>query len=745
MLLSLSMYRLFRSCNYNKLIWVLDWMDGFAGGWNNGYVVRSVAVMKIRSLNSINRIRRNARVWLGFSLSLWLALLYGISVVDGSMAMPLERLPSPDEVLVMLKSLGFAFAEVKNPLLIRKYAPEYPEVSSLDWECSPKTSLLMFKLINTPSYIVENLYGTVCFNLPRYRDIKEMENDLAKIRNIAFIRTSCVIIVYDCDSVSFPQQNLRILSRVVNMFDCESMEIRFDGQLQQNMSESKLYFAGALLEAKNTVGHATYKSECKISFLSQTNARLDILMKSGIILLRPFSHIALEGLETQNYVCLNNLKLLDNYTLLIECLPSKTIIDFALIGTISKCRKIELLNCFRSNPTIRGLDIPDLLHKELTLSASFKLLYHLGRNHKNRICVNTITGFDLDSSTIYELSNPPPQVDPQDCYIVAKVINLQISPWLGCDLLAEYQKQYIPSVFTPFGILVDGVNIRYASGRSDLLATLNAFYMIDALPLSVVSAVLADKIVCCGIGLSNPYWTLQAPVKIQLDHSKFDYWINSFYCRAYQSFCQCIQYSNIEISGSNQPLLDGQLKQCTDLLYIFKSIYARVLIITNVRAIEEPRQCIFSMSVLNHEVHRSPQWHLNIESLVLDNVNPDIIYWMLRHYTFDREITICILNQHFKNLAITQLLSPPFVDKIACIQLNDFHRLDEICFFHSQDQISDFSLFEYAQRVWPVSKPGPQLGKLQLFLHNIDYSPQLDAVFALECLGVDLQGYMSWE
>ncbi|KAI5187748.1 hypothetical protein NEHOM01_2339, partial [Nematocida homosporus] len=138
----------------------------------------------------------------------------------------------------------------------------------------------------------------------------------------------------------------------------------------------------------------------------------------------------------------------------------------------------------------------------------------------------------------------------------------------------------------------------------------------------------------------------------------------------------------------------SQIQHLIYLLLRFQNLTADTLTISNVQP-DNHIISTFDLKTLKDSSTENPLFHLNVKTLILDNVDETIIYRIFSRYIFADQIEIHILNQYFQNLAIAQILSLPIGRPISRLVLNDFAELNEVRYYRKPDTNEGFSLFKY--------------------------------------------------
>ncbi|KAI5185147.1 hypothetical protein NEHOM01_0652 [Nematocida homosporus] len=633
--------------------------------------------------------------------------------------------PTPTETVWILKSHGFAFIHQDKKIEVIPY--------------DHKTSTTLSNPNETiPSYTIECTGSDLSFTIPSYSDAKTARAALYGLRRIASIRTSIFYLSYLTANSKCHQENMQIISRVINLVECKALCLHLNSKLGKSENVGRLDLELCEIEAQSTFNHVIYDEPCQFSLSSQMNDRLPDLRYFGIILLRPITSVVLTAYGLQNTHMLNNLRLVNGYTLTINGISKTAYIDLsALQPPSSKCNQITISVVRDAKVEITGLENAVANHPEIALKAPWATLQHLGEQNATTIKVYNILGLDATQDFIQLMLNSPQPKSPSKTQVTATIATVEVDPTMPCNALDVYNQVYNPETYAKYGIRVERVHINYKNGRTDLYETIDTLYQLGALPASIKEKVKQSGVVCCGSKISLDDWKLTGQLNIPLYHPQLSGHLRQ-YKACHVCFCQNIHYPILNINGDKTPR-KRQAKLCHNLLDLFRSITATELKISNTREDRQPNRD-FDLNTLKKELGKKPKYLLNVAKLTLDNVDMSIIYRMLGRYVFEKPTEVHILNQTFSNLAIAQVLGMLESQNIAFIVINDFHKLNEVRHYNQQDQIEGFSLLSYVKEQSREGKTVKDLHLDKLFLQTgeTDFSLDDEVLVGLLSYGIKI-------
>ncbi|KAI5184371.1 hypothetical protein NEHOM01_0116 [Nematocida homosporus] len=683
-------------------VWGLNWMKGWAVG---------LCVL----LMGLSCVRAGGR---------------DVGVEVNGISVPPLELPGLADMTADLTWIGFAWDTDSEPMEINPYTPPAQSLEPIS-ELNPT--------LNPINRMLELVFSThVHFALPEYSDVEAATAALELLRKIAVIRLfwgKCAYVTYTTSNLDCHQINMEILSRVVNLFDCTTLELCLKPHFVSHIRELDL--GACQNEAQKTVDQATYNLLCRLKFSTELNNGLLALINSNVVLLRPISGVFLVDNEIDDAPLLSRLPLKDGYMLYFMSLPSFVVIDLrTLQSSQSTCSQITIEGFDGTDLTIVGLENAADEHPGIVLEAEWHSLMHLcSSDNISRIRVHTLVGIDVEPANISAMLSAGQRETPQELRIRAIDAITIILPCVSCQTLEYYKHIYTREAYEKFGIWVSEVNIRYASERTDLYDTLDTLVKIGALS-EVPTSILEADIVCCGHALNDSDWEVHETVRIQVNYPDLHVHFKNYQSQHYVCFCQNIRYTTIELNGAETPCKE-QVEKCAHILTQFWCIRAKTLKLINIR---NGNQIIasFSPETLNTADAQAPKWGLYADTLVFDNVDDQIVYWVLGRYFFGKHIKIVFMSQHFTNMAIAQYLSHPCSHMVSSLVITDLTELDEVKYFNQQDKIKTFSLFKYIEEELAKGTPIESLGlhKLLVRLNNIDVSLYNDVLRAFWGYGI---------
>ncbi|KAI5184420.1 hypothetical protein NEHOM01_0165 [Nematocida homosporus] len=689
------------------------------------------------------------RFW--FSLGMCVLVLFlnsasGTSEADLAIVTAQPASPTIEDVFKTMKLIGCTFNNKIETLLIRPYIPIPPAEPGIDAVAELALSTPNNPVQdNVPSYMIEYNELSITIDLPDYPNIDSAKEALTELRKIAVIKmpaTQYVSISYTVADPICHHINLQILSRLVNMFVGPTIEISLHPNQKNKAPPTELVRTACQEEAQNTIRHGAPESACQRQFSTTKNSKLQDLLISGIFVLRPIYTVFLDENEVQNTPLLIHLPLKTNYIVAISSPPKVVEIDCGFLQAINvECSRIIIDGPESTKITLTGLENATTRHPALALHMdcdTFRCLYN---HNTTQVKVHTLSGLNITPES-EELFYQGIQNCPfTKLWLDAIKVVSKVSKRMPCRSLAQHREYYTQESLIHYGLLVEEVDLNYEGQRDDLYQTLQVFCNICALSAMPID-VHNKSIICQGGTLCDNNWMLQERVCIQLEHPDLSFWLKRYQDKHAMCFCQNIRYRAIEIKGDECPR-DNQTKDCIGLLKVFRSITAQELKITNICNNNETASD-FNLDTLITETTKGPKYSLDVKILILDNVDISIIYWILGHYDLDGPIEIHILNQHFTNLAITQILAFSKAQNVKALVINDFLELDEVKYHKHPDQIQEFSLFKHVATAIQANKTVQSLGldKLSLLLGKTDFSLHNDVLEELCSYGIQIRSVL---
>ncbi|KAI5184828.1 hypothetical protein NEHOM01_0430 [Nematocida homosporus] len=634
-----------------------------------------------------------------------------------------------NKMLKTLQWLGFAFYDTSQTITVLPYTPSRSDTPIFDHNL---VSL-------APRYIIDYQGPCVYFQLPEYLDEDETRVALVELANIAVIRSphSCRIWVTSAEHTSARLLlNLQIISRVIHMIDCAVLVLCFDSGLSDKKCVDVFGLATARIEALKTICHADYTTPCQVQFSTSPGIKLFNLSFYGIVVLRPISHVNLSGREINHTHLLTQISLIEDYLLSFTCLPKTASIDLEFLQRLSaKCGQVNISGSAQTKLTLVGLMDESAVQLQLVLEITWQLLQYLGRHNPALIFIHTILGLNINTRSIQLMRQAIQQeVTPTPRIFAAKAI-FMVDFNMPCGSLDLYRNIYTREACTKYGMAVNEVQIKYTNPRLDLLETLKTLWNIKAL-IRIPSEVQGLDVICDGDFLNVPGWKVKESVLIQLSLGYLDTKLSNYKAQGYLCFCQNIRYTVIEIDGIGVPSESLPTKFIA-VLALFRNITAQKLKILNLRVAGQFSTNLHQ-AIIKLKADDQSQYRLEIQTLVLDNVDGQVVYSLLMLYAFVGPTEIHLRNQHFSNLAIAQILAHPPAQNISQLWLSDFLELNEVKNCHQREKIKGFSLFRYIKNKTKEGMRVEDLGLHKLFLRvdGTDVSFYSELLYELWSFGI---------
>ncbi|KAI5187917.1 hypothetical protein NEHOM01_2444 [Nematocida homosporus] len=681
--------------------------------------------------------------WVSLGLCVWIGLLCGVNATCAKLELSANSsttLPTPAEMIKTLKTIGFSF-DVEDP----KVQIE-PYVSTLQQE--PATELNPIRT-TPPMYAVTCFPAHLRFKLPEYPDLITAHVALEELRKISTIKVLFGHVIWEPNTTIFHQINLLILTRVSNILDCDTMNQCVCPSLE-NQDYTRLIKLGASQsEAEDAVKYAVYEKACQLELYTPRRTRLPNLEPSGVFFMRPFNRVFLRGSAVYDAHLLSQLSLTSDYSLSFAIPPKPINIDLRVLRTSSSiCKEIIIDGSAGIQVTLSGLDNATAKHPEIVLKSTWEVFLYLARNNQSDIHVRAISDFSIESHSLQRMLLSSQLPYPSQLHLFSNVVVARISPILPCRALDLYKFVYSPAALAKFGIITGTVSVHYKLDRTDLYDTINMFCKINALP--EIPQEIDDDITCCGTALSDPDWELKTPVLIQLDHPDFDASLKQYTDLHFVSFCENIRYTTISINGSPTGNPIKEIERCIHILSIFHNLTATEVKISNIGGVNSSNS-LLDINASNQAIAQGIHNNFNVRRLVIDNVDNQIIYWLLGYYNFVGSIEVHVLNQKFTNLAIVQLLTHPMLQSITSLVINDFATLNELINYPQPPQPGQFSLFKYIEDKRQEGETILSLGlhKLALQLEGIPFDPYHEVLrklwtYSILPLDIPLKTYLTW-
>ncbi|KAI5187497.1 hypothetical protein NEHOM01_2224 [Nematocida homosporus] len=639
----------------------------------------------------------------------------------------IEKTPIPWEtaqwIIHKLKSIGLVFGKKDAIVSLTSYIYRYQDGSVVN------DSILTYK----SKYMINHLGSKITFVLPRYASMAQARADMNILKEVAVIRADrfdylWVTFKYDKANPSYARANMSILSRVINLIDAKNLIFLVGAQSKNHVMDFKSVADAGYKEAIDVNRHASYKFECHL-LIPRANDVMMRFFEKDAVYQRPIVRITLDYNQVPCLDLLNILPLEDGYSLtFMDLFPGDMMgpvevlnIDFSpLQSSLVKCGEIKIMRMLDKDIKVTGLGnmTSDCLTRSLMLRWSdiLPIKYEQGQTQ-----TDTIIGLEISPTYDQNLFSIANISIPATPWLFAAKLISPIATKLPCRPLNAYQGIYTKEVFAKLGIVTDEVDVCYSTGRKDFIATFELFYKINAISPTFMMMIQRMGIVCQGERLSTPNWKCHETVDIKLTDRDLTDLFNMYREQAGDAFCQNIHYSTIIFRAPN--VVDIKcVWECIEFLNRFQNITADQLRFSLIRS-KINFLNDFEMKTLYFQ--KTCNWCLNVKSLVLDNVDLNIIYKILGEYTFVRLVEIQVLNMRFHNLAIAQILTSPIGPQITSLVLNDCPCLDEVKYCEQPDVISGFSLFKYISLAKEQNQTTQDLGLSKLVLQLTETDAKL--------------------
>ncbi|KAI5185353.1 hypothetical protein NEHOM01_0768 [Nematocida homosporus] len=402
--------------------------------------------------------------WTSIGLCILLTLL---NSANGTFTISRQYLPSPRAMAETLKAVGVVFQDPSLTFkpFIRTTQYQYGCISMI---CLAPATLQDY----APRYVVSCACKFIWFHLPHYCDIEEATTSLAELKKISVIRSiyPCHIEVnYNEANHNFELINLRILNRVINMFDCKLMTLKLipiSHALETKSSPLKLDTCRE--EAQQTVNQARYIFAGQIQFETKTGSSLIDLLDSDIVLLRLIEKVWLRGNEFKYLHLLGQLMLIDGYGLCFSGLPRAANIDFEQLRSTLPARcgliTIEELN----GAKLLGLRKAVNDHPNISLELDWNTLKFMSQHNQPEGHIYTILGLTITRSMNKILEKARSTIAYNSPWLFVTTICLKIPSNFPCQSLGHYEEVYNKQAFANYGVSVNDIQIDYEERDNDI-------------------------------------------------------------------------------------------------------------------------------------------------------------------------------------------------------------------------------------------------------------------------------------
>ncbi|KAI5187199.1 hypothetical protein NEHOM01_2004 [Nematocida homosporus] len=636
-----------------------------------------------------------------------------------------------------LKALGFSFQYMKSVVYVKKHITEEVTAPASD---STVSSSPTNSTENIDKYMVLWPEPELQFIMPKTREAYGLQRFLIALMDIVVIKAEKAVFVYQLEYLERCEDKLKAISRVINMLECEELELRIEEYDIERYSHWASEVEPSLTELEETIDCAGSNSKRSLTINVYC-------LNPSIVDLKPLN-MSLRNLASKPALIVTIMRerkphsFFFNPKYLSRDLPEvqvNTNIDFtALHNQEIKCQKIVIEKNIVL--TLTGLENATTnIHSEIVLELYWDTLLYLCEHNRSNINVHTIIAIGCGSRRGLFKPELLQKEPPSTPHIFATKISTIIPTQLYCSALIRHTQYCNQEACAKYGISAAINTIEYEEGQAGLVETLNTLKnKLCALYETSVDNLDDEEARCSGQDKADHMWLLQETVNIHLENKlrdSCDNWI-------IRSFCQNICYTDINIYGLDW--VDWQsVSFCKDLLNRFGNITARTLRISNIYLCPD---CRFGLSTIEEddalpEIFRR---RLDIKALILDQVNNDFIYWILNNYTFADSMELHILNQGYKNLNIVQILSLPICRNISKLVLNDFIGLDEVRLYEEykkEGRLTELSLFNYIETMKAENKTITDLGlnKLTLRLEGVDCNKYTEILAKFNDIGIQCE------
>ncbi|KAI5186750.1 hypothetical protein NEHOM01_1681 [Nematocida homosporus] len=290
---------------------------------------------------------------------------------------------SPKNMVNRLEQLGFAFNESILKVLVKPYTPVQPAAS--DSDTNPCLSSSGLKEMAGLS-IVDTRVRWMKFTLPEYSSAKEASSALVFLNTIAAIKVPVASIEYTDVEPEWRQTCILIVTRIINMIECEKLKLNLKCNLKCNSTNQSIYNA-SLCEAEGVIG-LTPKSPCAL--VAWGNTILSNWGANAIAIKQRFSSIHFHPVDKLAHH-LDNLCLTKDFKATVSLSSKKTEVNLEYLSRIpTNCSEITIKATYKQCPLIVGLEDCTARYKDIKLLISWRNLLSLGAISKDNFHVHTI-------------------------------------------------------------------------------------------------------------------------------------------------------------------------------------------------------------------------------------------------------------------------------------------------------------------------------------------------------------------
>ncbi|KAI5187083.1 hypothetical protein NEHOM01_1916 [Nematocida homosporus] len=656
---------------------------------------KPILTQSIPTQYNANLIRRTT-----LGLAILLVLLNWTVVVNASNQIAKEKIE-------VLNSIGFSWQcpHDESKLNITFCSPQYPFEPVSDANLAQRIAAQETPL----KYTVELLNDEIKFTLPPELDSIRAKAVLEELQNIIEFKAEVVWIMYIENNQADHILNMQILSRAVNLFECQQLHLELNPNLEMDHLDTNPILTHPMVcreEAQNTYSQINYMLPCTLFSCYRLSEVFEKFLACKVLLLRPISGLKLVGDWGQDISFVNRLSLKQDYTLRFDPWGCKNDakLDFGLLQQSPVRCGMVLTQCSdKLYDQIIGLENTADKHPELTLAVKWDTImtsYPFDRLHpQTTINVHTLLLLDAGNEAIKQMNYISKLEHTAPSWIKAKKLICEFNDGVPCNFLSYYQALFTPTALAKLSITVDEVELVYSKiGRTNLQDTLNALFPGTKFP----EMEKPNPIMCCGDALSGTI-ELMEPVNFSSDFECYDYYKDYF--------CQHLRYTTINLDG-NKTISLKNAYQCTQLLMLFRNINATELQISNTFG---SVNCPFDLQALHMAKSPGLKYQLNISKLVLDNTPECLFNWILDNYEFVCPIEIYIRNHQLNNLAVVKILAHEEARNITKLVIVGLLGLSEAEPASQGNKTDEFSLPNYI-KAYEGKKTTQELGLHKLFM-----------------------------
>ncbi|KAI5184960.1 hypothetical protein NEHOM01_0511 [Nematocida homosporus] len=410
---------------------------------------------------------------------------------------------SPKDMVNRLEKLGFEFDESILKVLVKPYTPVQPTVSDSDTNPGLSSSGLEEK---AGLSIVDTQARRMKFIMPKYSSAKEASADLEFLNTIAAIKVSIASIDYtDVVESEWHQTCILIVTRIINMIECEKLKLNLKCTLEYNNQNQSIYNA-SLREAERVIG-LTPKSPCALVAWGHTN--LSNWGANAIAIKQQFSSIHFHPVDKLAHH-LDNLCLTKDFKATVSLSSKKPEVNLEYLSRIpTNCSEITIKATYKQCPLMVGLGDCTARYKDIKLLISWRNLQYLSDHSKDQIHVHTIM---IQENTFYLQSGHCGHTLPRRrvYYIFADKIVIPLGRDVGYNSSESSISTQVRATCICYGVLVNKIKTYREDDKVDFSETLNRLEKLDALPRSAITSYSGKRL------KNAESITIKEPVNIKL-------------------------------------------------------------------------------------------------------------------------------------------------------------------------------------------------------------------------------------